>query len=127
MSETAQSFEVVPVVGSGEASDWSLKCGEGTGWLSVLRVSRKGVGPEALAELDLEAEEGSLYSISVLASAVVGKLQVLVDDKAVLTADADGYFRSRFRAKSEKPKLSLKCVARSDASAIVTELIIEKV
>ncbi len=114
-------------VGEGEAlaSNWALKDSESGRWLSVLWVSRNGGGPGDLAATRFQTVEGQLYTLNIAVADLVGKLQVLADGQSIMTADESGLFQSRFRARGAQTTISLRCVSRTDANAVVTECFIE--
>ncbi|MCI4645882.1 MAG: hypothetical protein MRY64_13965 [Hyphomonadaceae bacterium] len=111
-------------IGAGDvtADHWGSAGPQAARWLSILSISRNGGGPEDLAYIDLATEAGQLYYVGIAVADIVGKLQVTANGQAILTAEEVDLYETRFRAQGEVSRIGFKCVSRTDARAVITEI-----
>ena len=96
-------------------------------WLSILQLKRNGSDNSDLASFQLNLVAGQRYKLTSAIGAIVGKLQFVYGDKAIKTVDAPGFHDAIFAGMGEQQNLVLRCVARTDASVVLSELAIEPI
>ena len=96
----------------------------GAGSLSFetcLSLCRKGGKQAEVAQVSASVEKHKEHLITISAVEIVGKLQLVVQGKAILTISEPGTFSVKFTATADVVNVLFRCAARTDACAkIVT-------
>lgn len=121
------STPVTPKLGSlfAEPKLWQASEIGAANFARCMKVSRSGRENAEAATITVPTEMGANYILSISCADVVGKLQIFMDGKALITSKGTGKNSAKFTADKPSVTLSIRCVDRMDACGTITELSID--
>lgn len=108
-------------------SKWSAAKAGSLNFETCLSLSRKGGKEAEVAQVNAPVEKHKEHLITISAVEIVGKLQLVVQDKAILTISEPGTFSVKFTATADEVDVLFRCAARTDACAKIVTFKIQPV
>lgn len=111
----------------GNKSKWRAAESGSVRFENAIKVERRGRKAPEVAQVTVAVEKNMPYLLTVSAVDIVGKVQLAITDKVILTISEPGSNSVKFTATSEEQTVSIRCVARTDARAKIATFKIEPV
>lgn len=94
-------------------------------FIRSMKVMRQGRKEAQVACITVPTKAGRKHKLTLSVVNVVGKLQIVIDGKALLTMTDSGRLSAEFTAPNDSLDVCILCADRNDAKAIISELMIE--